>query len=153
MPASPNAALSAGLRRLIDCWPPEPRAVADLFAADAVLRTSPYTETARGRREIIGVFSDLQSHLHEVRTWFGEPLWSGASVALERWTSAEHRGAPLTCAGVLLVRLAPDGRCRELREYWMRDGHRLVPYSGWSRFSGGDSAISMETIEPQKGAT
>jgi hypothetical protein len=61
----------------------------------------------------------------------GEPLVDGNVVAVEWWTRMRSEGQEVTLVGCLLLRMAPDGRCKDLREYWNYESGRLPPHPGW----------------------
>jgi hypothetical protein len=107
----------------------------ELFTDDVVYWASPFHAPHRGRA---AVREHLQAQMQgwaEVRVWSGEPMRAGGWVAVERWMSVEHLGVPATIAGVSLLRLAADGRCCEVRDYWLESAPRLVPYLGWGVFT------------------
>jgi hypothetical protein len=52
----------------------------------------------------------------------------GDRAAVESWTTMIEDGKEITLAGCVVLRLAEDGRVRELREYWAQlDDRRAAP--------------------------
>jgi hypothetical protein len=55
-------------------------------------------------------------------------------VAVERWTTmTDPDDGEVTLPGCLLLRFAPDGRCRDLWECWPVQPGRRRPPDGWGR--------------------
>ena len=61
----------------------------------------------------------------------GTPFVAGDLVAVEWWTTMVDDGVQITLPGCLLLRFAPDGRCRTLREYWNLEPGLHDPHPGW----------------------
>lgn len=127
----------AGLAgRMAQAWEAlDPDLALELFTDDVTYWTSPFEAPHRGRA---AVSEHLQAQMQgraAIRVWFGEPLQAGGWVAVERWITVEHLGVPTTIAGASFLRLAADGRCCEVRDYWSEGAARRVPYLGWGSFT------------------
>jgi hypothetical protein len=61
----------------------------------------------------------------------GAPFAGGDRVAVEWWATMVDDDGEYTLPGCLLLELAPDGRCRSLREYWNLEQGRREPFPGW----------------------
>lgn len=124
------AALSDWLDRYFAAWASNEAAdVEALFAPDAVYWYGPFREPARGVRRIVA-------------TWVGggrpvgfasahETLAELPDGGIAHWSVGfdlpEEPGRRLEMDGILLVRLGPDGRCVEHREWYAT---REVPPRG-----------------------
>ena len=94
-----------------------PEDVEALFTVDAVYHYGPFREPAAGRDEIVrrwlegGAPDELIAH-HEILAVDGD-------TAVVHWQVSLHTGSAITeMDGVLVLRFAPDGRCREHREWY-----------------------------------
>jgi hypothetical protein len=105
--------------------------VVSLFAEDASYRSSPFREPARGHDGIRAYWRDATASQREQRVLMGRPFVDGERVAVEWWTTMVADGEEVTLPGCLLLRFAPDGRCRDLREYWGLEAGRREPFAGW----------------------
>lgn len=97
-----------------------PVEVADLFTADAVYVLDPFTETWRGREEIVRRWTAGISQEVELE-WEIQAL--DGDVAVVHWiVVTRNAGDPVRVQydGVLVLRFASDGRCREHREWFFR---------------------------------
>jgi hypothetical protein len=56
---------------------------------------------------------------------------SGDRATVEWWVSFRKGGEEWVLAAALLLRFDADGRCAELREYWLRGAARVPPPAGW----------------------
>jgi hypothetical protein len=61
----------------------------------------------------------------------GTPFIERDRVAVEWWTTMIGGGDEVTLPGCLLLRFDADGRCSDLREYWMRERGWREPFPGW----------------------
>ena len=53
--------------------------------------------------------------------------------AFEYWASLKEDGEPWSIAGCDILRFAPDGGCRELRDYWHEERTTHEPPPGWGQ--------------------
>lgn len=114
-------------------------AVVDLFAPDAVYRSSPTSSPHVGRTAIGDYWREATRTQEDVTLVFGTPLIHGGRVAVEWWATmrdpAWRPDAPtseVTLPGCLVLRMRPDGRCVELREYYNPlFGSTVTPPPGW----------------------
>jgi uncharacterized protein (TIGR02246 family) len=98
----------------------DPVEVADLFAADAVYVMDPFADAWVGRDEIVrrwtaGISQQVELE-YEIQALEGD-------VAVIHWVVVtRNAGDPVRVQydGVVLLRFAGDGRCRELREWYFR---------------------------------
>ena len=61
----------------------------------------------------------------------GTPFIDGDRVAVEWWTTMTDGGEEVTLPSCLLLRFDADGRCSDLREYWMLERGRREPFHRW----------------------
>lgn len=103
----------------------------DLFTRDAIYYSHPFREPHLGHdgiREYVGQATGTQEQV-EVR--FAEPVVEGNRAAAEWWATMEDEDGEITLPGCLILRFAEDGRCEELREYWLVEPGRREPPHGW----------------------
>ena len=108
-----------------DAWiSNDPSEVAALFTEDAIYAIEPFAEPWRGREEIVrrwtAGISQQVALTHEVLAIDGE-------VAVVHWhVFTQNAGDPVRTEydGILALRFAPDGRCREHREWFSRRERR-----------------------------
>ena len=105
--------------------------VAELFAEDAVYRSSPFRPPALGREAIAAYWRDATSTQKGLDLRFGTPLVHGNRVVVEWWAVMRDSGREITIPGALILRFGPSGRCEELREYWHLEEGRVAPPEGW----------------------
>jgi len=107
--------------------------VGSLYEADAVFRSQPFRAVHEGNAGAAGYASWAFEDESEARVWFAEPRVVGHDrAAVEYWAiSTDLSGAVATIAGVALLRLAPDGRVAEQRDYWNSFDGTVEPYEGW----------------------
>jgi ketosteroid isomerase-like protein len=108
-------------------------AAAEIFTEDALYRDNPYGLPHVGRDGVRGYWSAVTSTQADVTVRFGVPVASAdaARAAVEFWVTMTNGGADVTLTGILYLRFAGDGRCRELREAWHFEGGRHEPPAGW----------------------
>jgi ketosteroid isomerase-like protein len=124
------------LRSLADAWErADPDAAAALFTEDATYSTDPYSPPRRGRPAIRDYWAGEVAGQRGVTVRFGHPVVSGERTVAEWWaTLADSAEGPTTLAGIVVLRFAADGRCAELREYWMASPWVITdPQPGWGR--------------------
>jgi len=113
----------------------DPDAAAALFTADATYSTDPYSPPRRGRSAIRDYWAGEVAGQRGVAVRFGTPVVDGDRVVAEWWaTLSESEDGPTTLAGIVVLRFDADGRCAELREYWMATPWAIAaPQPGWGR--------------------
>jgi uncharacterized protein (TIGR02246 family) len=105
--------------------------IAALFADDGVSANNPHGPPHRGRAAIAAYWAAEIARQREVRVTFGVPVIAGDRAAAEWWATFADPD-PVTYAGCLMLRFAPDGTCAELREYWNPlPGETAGPPEGW----------------------
>jgi SnoaL-like domain len=68
----------------------------------------------------------------EIAARMGRPMTTQDRVAVAWRTTVIGPGeGEITLPGCLLLRFAPDGRCRDLREYWQVEPGRREPPGNW----------------------
>ncbi len=118
-------------------------ALGALFIENAIYRSSPFREPARGREAIRAYWRQATASQERFDLRFGEPVIDGNRAAVEWWATmtdepwAKDEGADspaLTLPGCLVLRFNGDGLCEELREYWhVQFGEPVEPPEGWGR--------------------
>jgi len=126
------------LRSLADAWQArDPDAAAALFTDDGTYSTHPFAPPRRGRAAIRAYWAGEVAGQRGIAVRFGVPVSSGDRVVAEWWATMRDESADppaSTLAGIVVLRFAADGRCAELREYWMGSfGATLEPQPGWGR--------------------
>jgi hypothetical protein len=101
-----------------------------LFTEDATYRFSPFREPQRGHEAIRGYWQRATAS-REICVTMGTPFIAGPRVAVEWWATMITGDQPRTLPGCLLLRFAADGRCSELREYWIAEPGLHAPFRGW----------------------
>jgi ketosteroid isomerase-like protein len=102
-----------------------------LFTQDASYRASPFREPFLGHAEIRSYWRRAAGTQRDTAVRMGEPFVDGDRVAVEWWATMEDGGEQVTLPGCLLLRMAGDGRCADLREYWNVESGRREPFQGW----------------------
>jgi ketosteroid isomerase-like protein len=109
----------------------DPDAAAALFTDDALYREQPYEEPFRGPQGVREYWARVTATQAQVELDWGVPVVDGDRTAVEWWVRFTSDGERVTLAGSMTLLFAPDGRCRELREYWhFAPGHHAAP-EGW----------------------
>ncbi|HEX3300006.1 MAG TPA: nuclear transport factor 2 family protein [Actinomycetota bacterium] len=116
-----RAAVDAWMRGYFAAWiSNDPAEVAALFTEDAVYQVGPFAEPWRGRDEIVRQWvsgrQDDIAHRHEVMVVDGDR----AAVRWNVRATDPDSGVRTEMDGVLSLMFAPDGRCREHREWFLR---------------------------------
>ena len=120
--------------------------IADLFTPDARYRSSVFREPFAGTEAIREYWRRGAGSQHEVVVRMGRPIVTDARVAVEWWTTmVDPDEGEVTLPGCLLLRFAPDGRCRDLWEYWHVAPGRPDPPAGWGGLPAGQTAASQAT--------
>ena len=106
--------------------------VVDLFTPDAAYLSSVFREPYLGSDAIRQYWQRGAGAQREVAVRMGRPIMTGDRVAVEWWaTMIDPDEGEITLPGCLLLRFAPDGRCRDLWEYWQVQPGRHDPPAGW----------------------
>ena len=123
-----HEAFEAWLRDYFRAWVSnDPADVVPLFTEDAVYFTGPFREPWHGRETIVATWVSDPWAQRDVETAY-EVLAVRGDIGIAHWrVSYTPAGQPddrVELDGVLVLRFAPDGRCREHREWFDR---RRVP--------------------------
>jgi ketosteroid isomerase-like protein len=122
------------LKSLADAWERrDPDAAAELFTEDATYSVDPHAPPRRGRTAIRDYWAGEVAGQRGTEVRFGAPIVSGDRAAAEWWATIDGSpDGPVTLAGIVMLRFDPDGRCTQLREYWMASPWQLnQPQPGW----------------------
>jgi len=122
------------LKTLAGAWEQrDPDAAAALFTDDATYSTDPHAPPKRGRSAIRAYWAGEIAGQDGVTVRFGTPVVSGNRATAEWWaTLHDSADGPATLAGIVVLRFAADGRCSDLREYWMASPWAIAePQPGW----------------------
>lgn len=104
----------------------------DLFTPDASYRSSVFRQPYLGRDAIRAYWQRGAGRQQRTAVRMGSPVVSAARVAVEWWTTMiDPHDGEVTLPGCLLLRFAPDGRCRDLWEYWQIQSGSQAPPTGW----------------------
>lgn len=115
-------------RRYRDAWlAGDAEAAAALYAEDCDFRSHPFREREDARAYTRRVFGEAET----LDARFGEPVVDGDRVTVEYRAVLSEDGREITLAGCSVMRLTPDGRCRQARDYWAIDEGRHDAPSGW----------------------
>lgn len=112
----------------------DPEAAARLFTEDAVYRSSPFRKPHVGTAGVRAYWTKATRDQRNLDLRFGTPIVDaeGRRAAVEWWATMDLAdGSFGTLPGGLYLLFAPDGRCRELREYWHWEAVRESPPDGW----------------------
>jgi nuclear transport factor 2 (NTF2) superfamily protein len=107
-------------------------AVAALYAADAVFRSHPFRAPHLGRSgasEYAAWAFAEEDAVRDVR--FGEPIATGSRAAVEYWAIVVENGAPVTIAGIAVVRFDDAGLVAEQHDYWAVERAARPAWEGW----------------------
>jgi limonene-1,2-epoxide hydrolase len=106
--------------------------IVTLFTEDARYRSSPFREPHVGHDQIRAYWRRATGSQRGAHVRMGNPFVDGERVAVEWWTTMIDDDQEVTLPGCLVLRLGPDGRCTELREYWHLAPGRYEPFAGWA---------------------
>ena len=129
-------------RERVDTWVAEYRraweqadahAIPGMFTQEATYRAHPLATAHTGHDAIADYWTRATAGQQDIKVRFGDPVVDGDRVAAEFWTMIRGDDGPVTVAGCLLLALAPDGRCRSLRECWHETETLLDPPPDWGR--------------------
>ena len=107
-------------------------AVAALYADEAVFRSHPFRPPHLGRSGAhdyaAWAFAEEEA-VHDVR--FGEPIATESRAAVEYWAVVVEEGAPVTNAGIAVLRFDDSGLLVEQHDYWAVERAAQPPWEGW----------------------
>ena len=106
-------------------------AAAALFDERTTYRSNIFEDPYEGRDGVRRYWREATRTQEDVRVAIGKPFVDGERVAAEFWTTMRNDGADVTLTGCLLLRIAEDGLCLALREYWHFQPGRLDPPPDW----------------------
>ena len=112
----------------------DPEAASRLFTEDAVYRSSPFRTPHVGTDGVREYWTIATRDQRNLDLRFGTPIVEpgGRRVAVEWWAIMDLADGTFgTLPGGLYLIFAPDGRCRELREYWHFAPEHKTPPEGW----------------------
>jgi ketosteroid isomerase-like protein len=112
------------LRRYGEAWQAgDPLAAVRLFSDDAAYHETPFAAPMVGGEAIRRYWTEgARDSQREIR-FAAQPVGVDGDTGHARWQASFIRvatGARVELDGVLAARFAPDGRCREFREWWHR---------------------------------
>ena len=101
----------------------DPEAVGSLFAEEATYQETPFAQPMQGRGAIQQYWSDVVAAAQEQIRFGYEVLAVAEDSAIVHWWAAFVRigsRAQVSLDGIFLLTFDTAGRCRELREWWVR---------------------------------
>jgi ketosteroid isomerase-like protein len=109
-------ALTAWIQRYVRAWNSNDSAdIGSLFAEDAEYATEPYRPPLRGRDAIVQWWLDNRDEPGET-TFDWQPLLVTDDLAAVTGTTTYP---DRTFSNLWVIRLTPDGVCRQFSEWWM----------------------------------
>jgi hypothetical protein len=105
--------------------------VLTLFTEDASYRSNPFEEPHVGQEGIRAYWEGVTGVQRDAAVKMGRPFVDGDRVAVEWWTTMVSEGEEVTLPGCLPLRIEPDGRCSDLREYWNFTAGTHGPFEDW----------------------
>ena len=106
-------------------------AAAKLFTEDSPYREQPFQDAFQGAECVRDYWTRVTATQADISLEWGRPITNGDHTAVEWWVRLTNAGEPVTLAGSMTLLFAPDGRCRELREYWHYAPEHVSPPAGW----------------------
>jgi ketosteroid isomerase-like protein len=113
-----RAAVGAWMDGYLKAWSSnEPADIESLFTPDAIYRPTPHSAGWRGRDAIVAGWLDRKD---DPGTWSFEHtiLAVDGDVAVVKGRTV-YSDPPLDYSNLWVLRLEPDGRCREYVEWWV----------------------------------
>ena len=107
-------------------WPArDGAAIVELYAPDAVHRSTPFREPHRGAGELREYFvSAFAAETAPAEVFFDEPVVAGDRAIMEWWALVEENDGPSSVAGIAVAEFGPDGLIHRSRDYWFtQPGH------------------------------
>jgi SnoaL-like domain len=111
----------------------DPEAAAALYAPDAHYRSEPFRAPHLGREGVLTYTRDAYATEADQDPRFGAPFASGASAAVEWWTTTLEEGQPATLIGTSFLTFTPDGLVATGRDYWFLEPGFHPPHDEWGR--------------------
>jgi ketosteroid isomerase-like protein len=108
-------------------------AAAALYAPDAHYRSEPFRAPHLGREGVLTYTRDAYATEADQDPRFGAPFASGASAAVEWWTTTLEEGQPATLIGTSFLTFTPDGLVATGRDYWFLEPGFHPPHDEWGR--------------------
>jgi len=122
-----SESLRAWLENYKSAWETrDPGAVVRLFAEDATYHETPFAPPLRGREAIREYWSRVVVAAQEQVTFGYEILAVAEAGTVAHWWASFTRissRARVSLDGVFLLTFDVAGRCRQLREWWVRKDH------------------------------
>ena len=111
----------------------DPDAAAALFTEDATYRDHPTAEAHQGPDGVRAYWANITSTQEDPDVRMGAPIVSGdgTRAAVEFWARFRNSGEPVSVIGILFLRFAEDGLCKELRETWNFELGDFAPPADW----------------------
>ena len=106
-------------------------AAAKLFTEGSQYREQPFQDAFQGAEGVRDYWAQVTAIQADISLDWGTPITDGDRTAVEWWVRLTNGGEPVTLAGSMTLLFAPDGRCRELREYWHYAPEHVGPPAGW----------------------
>ncbi len=91
-----------------------------LFADDVAYTFDPFGPGLRGRQQVVAHWTQAIAAQSELSLQMEEPIVDGDRAATAWRARFMRDGAQVELAAALLLRFDGDGRCAELREYWLQ---------------------------------
>jgi hypothetical protein len=111
----------------------DPEAAAALYTPDAHYRSEPFRAPHLGREGVLTYTRDAYATEADQDPRFGAPFASGASAAVEWWTTTLEEGQPATLIGTSFLTFTPDGLVATGRDYWFLEPGFHPPHDEWGR--------------------
>jgi hypothetical protein len=109
----------------------DPGAAAALYAPAAHYRSEPFRDPHLGRDGVLAYTRQAYAAEADQDPRFGTPFASGASAAVEWWTTTLEDGLPATLIGTSVLTFTPDGLVATGRDYWFLEPGTHRPFDGW----------------------
>ena len=111
----------------------DPEAAAARYAPDAHYRSEAFRDPHLGRDGVLAYTRRAYAAEADQDPRFGTPFASGASAAVEWWTTTLEDGHPATLIGTSVLTFTPDGLVATGRDYWFLEPGTHRPFDGWGR--------------------
>lgn len=95
----------------------DPAEIGSLFTEDALYYPEPFTEPWRGRSEIVARWLERKDEPGQA-TFEWQPLVETSDVSIVTGRTV-YRDPAVVYSNLWVIRLDPEGRCREFTEWWM----------------------------------
>lgn len=105
----------------------DPEAVAELFSDDATYQETPFLEPMRGRSAIREYWALKVERAQERPQFSFEILTVSGNTGIAHWQASFVRiasRAKVKLDGIFLLTFDPDNRCRQLREWWVKQENK-----------------------------